>query len=163
MLKVCSRCGIAKEASIDNFEIRTDASGQFRGQCKDCRTPLKVQQNKRLRWLNIDRYKEYATRQYGRNREIRVREVCVNQDRHRAIKHNAPGSYTKYEVFLIKELQNSVCYYCLADLGPGWSTDHRIPFCRGGSNHPSNLVVSCLSCNVKKARLTEAEFFSKTM
>lgn len=45
------------------------------------------------------------------------------------------------------------CIFCARrfDLGAqGLTVDHWIPHKRGGSNHPSNLLTVCLSCNSAK-------------
>lgn len=41
-----------------------------------------------------------------------------------------------------------------------FTTDHDIPFCRGGKDIPSNWVGSCWLCNTAKCNLTRAEFMS---
>jgi 5-methylcytosine-specific restriction endonuclease McrA len=43
------------------------------------------------------------------------------------------------------------CWYCGADFSRLKRTlDHVVPRSRGGSNHPSNLVFACQSCNSEK-------------
>lgn len=43
------------------------------------------------------------------------------------------------------------CLYCFE---PGTTIDHVRPVHKGGSNHPSNLVTACRSCNSAKRNLT---------
>lgn len=57
-----------------------------------------------------------------------------------------------------RSLQHVVsCAYCAKvgneQLGPdgrNWHIDHIEPKSLGGSNHPTNLVKSCATCNIKK-------------
>ena len=39
-----------------------------------------------------------------------------------------------------------------------WEVDHSKPKSRGGTDHPNNLVASCVNCNRKKGDMTSAEF-----
>lgn len=44
------------------------------------------------------------------------------------------------------------------------SLDHKMPICRGGTNHHENLHITCHKCNMAKADMTTMEFieFCKT-
>lgn len=72
------------------------------------------------------------------------------------------SSKTKKIVRIAAE-QLNLCYYCAREFAPEtWhlvTLDHKTPKARGGSNGRSNLVASCLKCNMMKAVLTEAEFW----
>ena len=50
------------------------------------------------------------------------------------------------------DLSNGVCHYCGTTLHPlrDFTVDHVVPVARGGTNDPSNLVASCLLCNISK-------------
>lgn len=51
------------------------------------------------------------------------------------------------------------CVYCGIDLDSlSASFDHQIPFDRGGTNSPSNLVACCLSCQRHKFTKLPGEF-----
>mmetsp|Transcript_17837 Transcript_17837/g.35963 ORF Transcript_17837/g.35963 Transcript_17837/m.35963 type:complete len:93 (-) Transcript_17837:565-843(-) len=63
--------------------------------------------------------------------------------------------------FLDQQPEPLQCYYCGKRVRKvDWSSnyngkdlatvDHVVPLARGGTDHPSNLVVSCKPCNVKK-------------
>ena len=163
MFKQCSTCGVNKLASVEFFEVRTEAHGTLRRQCRICRQKKNIVTS--CKWIiaHADKCKMYDRNRYMRNRKNRIRFASLIQDRQRALAHGGKGSYTLIDIQLIKESQNNLCYYCLVPLSEHWSTDHRIPFCRGGSNHPSNIVVACLRCNLAKNRKTEAEFSSKVV
>lgn len=51
--------------------------------------------------------------------------------------------------------RSSVCVYC-GSLAT--EADHRIPVIRGGSDHESNLVPACRSCNRRKGSKSTAEW-----
>jgi hypothetical protein len=52
------------------------------------------------------------------------------------------------------------CFYCRRALAPQHLTmDHRVPRCRGGTSHESNLVPCCRPCNTRKGPLTAEEYF----
>lgn len=51
------------------------------------------------------------------------------------------------------------CFYCHIVIPAGAShLEHKRPLSRGGTNSRANLVLSCASCNLKKARKTHEEF-----
>lgn len=95
---------------------------------------------KRLQWeaeyRKTDRYRS-KNRAYQNNRRVRV--------------INAEGVFTPEEFERILVAQNYRCFYCGCDLLDGAATvDHFIPISKGGSNWPSNLRGSCLTCNISK-------------
>lgn len=49
----------------------------------------------------------------------------------------------------IKNQWNNECAYCGSK--ENLSLDHVIPQCKGGSNHATNIVAACVSCNGDKA------------
>jgi hypothetical protein len=56
--------------------------------------------------------------------------------------------------FSIYAMQNFKCVYCRNDLSAvpraAVHLDHLVPFDKGGTNAPSNLVVSCAACNCSR-------------
>lgn len=46
----------------------------------------------------------------------------------------------------------SRCAYCATDLPKKWHLDHLVPFDQGGSNHISNRVPACPTCNEHEKR-----------
>lgn len=51
------------------------------------------------------------------------------------------------------------CHYCGDQFEAAYlEKEHKTPLSRGGTNHESNIVVSCGPCNREKGRMTEAEF-----
>jgi 5-methylcytosine-specific restriction endonuclease McrA len=53
----------------------------------------------------------------------------------------------------IHAAQDGLCALCRAPLSPNeWEIDHRIPFCYGGGNEPTNLQIAHITCNRRKGR-----------
>lgn len=82
----------------------------------------------------------------------------VKHDRRRARKAKAGGSYSRLDIKNLYAIQGGKCGYCGVELQGDYDIDHYIPLYRGGSNDPSNLVLTCNrrtpntnNCNQKKA------------
>lgn len=65
-------------------------------------------------------------------------------------------------LLLIRDGNRCCICDCLLVLGTGQersiSIDHKVPRCRGGSDHPSNLQLTCAQCNhAKGAGMSEQE------
>lgn len=43
-----------------------------------------------------------------------------------------------------------VCYWCGADCKSGFHIDHYVPLSKGGRHEVDNLVIACMTCNVRK-------------
>lgn len=117
--------------------------------------------NKQYRIRRADKIKAGIRAWRAKNRERHNRsnrewdkrhpvEARAKSARRRALKRNAPGSYTAEDVALILKSQNRRCWWCGNMLDESFHVDHRIPLSRGGSNHPENLCISCHSCNESK-------------
>lgn len=59
------------------------------------------------------------------------------------------------------DFQEGFCYFCdnLCEF-TDFTVDHLTPISRGGSNHISNKVGACSTCNHEKANQTEQEFLT---
>jgi 5-methylcytosine-specific restriction endonuclease McrA len=99
---------------------------------------------KERRNVNINRY---------RKTELgRIRQVTANRNRRAKIKA-APGKHTVADIQAQHERQKGKCFYCKKKLGTGkyaYHVDHVIPLAKGGTNDPSNLVITCPACNLHK-------------
>lgn len=49
------------------------------------------------------------------------------------------------------------CRYCGSTEGP-FHVDHVVPFSKGGSDEPGNLVIACMACNLSKGAKTLEEW-----
>lgn len=68
----------------------------------------------------------------------------------------------------IFEFTQGRCYYCRKQLAynnygmvgarGAWELDHKIPRSQGGSDHKSNLIAACVSCNRDKSDLTAISY-----
>lgn len=99
-------------------------------------------------------------RQYPEGFSSRGRRCrhCVNEAakayhaNRKAKKLAVGGAYGRSDIKLMLKTQGSKCWWCGAVLDEGeYEVDHRIPLSRGGSNKPSNLCISCKTCNRKKS------------
>lgn len=55
------------------------------------------------------------------------------------------------------------CHYCATSLtiGGKWHIEHKMPRALLGGSEQSNLVASCVSCNLRKRDKTDLEFIAK--
>lgn len=73
---------------------------------------------------------------------------------------------SKHKVELVKDKCCNKCYYCNFDfkfaieIKQTPSIDHLTPRKRGGDNHIDNLVLSCKSCNSKKGKMCEEDYYT---
>lgn len=110
------------------------------------RNPDRIKQNTKLA---NERSKDRVRLWRNANRE----KINTIAQRRRALKRNAKGSFTPEDVILMRKNQKGRCWWCgekLSDEKGKVHIDHRIPLSRGGSNAPSNLVLSCQECNLSK-------------
>lgn len=52
----------------------------------------------------------------------------------------------------IRARDGRTCKYCGTTEAYGYVVEHIIPVARGGNSEPYNLVMACVSCNIKKGR-----------
>lgn len=141
--------------------------------CMECqreRSLEKIQANpemnrkKVLEWqkANRKRASERANAWYHANKE-KARASCAayeaaNIDKVRATRHriraqraNAEGVFEASDIQRILTLQKGKCALCKCKITPkNKSIDHIIALFNGGSNHPRNLQILCLTCNLSK-------------
>lgn len=69
-----------------------------------------------------------------------------------------PGTISAEDIARLY-LRERRCAYCGVSLDPGhFSIDHRVAFDRKGRNDPSNLAITCFTCNRTKHTKTPDEF-----
>ncbi len=83
--------------------------------------------------------------------------VIASSNRRRVHAQKNGGKYTAADVRDCLTLQDGRCFYCVKPL-TDYHVDHMTPLCRGGSNGPENIVVTCPRCNLSKHTKTAAEF-----
>lgn len=92
-------------------------------------------------------------RQYWRTPERRaIRDAVL--DRQFAEARRRKAEIIDRDAILARD--GHTCRYCGAT-GVRLAVDHLVPFSRGGSSDPSNLVAACKSCNSRKKDRTPEE------
>ncbi|MGG3707357.1 HNH endonuclease [Heyndrickxia coagulans] len=120
--RICRICGEKKP--LDLFERDKRVKGGRTNRCKACKTALD----------------DRAHRAY---RDIKKR----------ALKAGVPMEVTVSELRLLYAAHDGKCIYCGItedEAGCRHHIDHVTPLSRGGTNHISNLVLACASCNAAK-------------
>lgn len=121
-----------------------------------------VRAKKRKRYSeNPERHRSYTREWRERNREtVRARDRAykaahpeksiADAEARRVRMLGAEGSFTGHDVIALIKAHGRVCFYCRVKL-KRYQVDHFIPLSKGGTNWPSNLVISCGPCNQRKA------------
>lgn len=139
--KICKKCWLELPATPEFFSVlvnkKLDGSSYviMRWNCKKC-------QVKQTRSWQINNPEKFHSHERKR----------------RLLLQNAPGAYTKTDIDKIRMYQDNQCYYCGCALN-NEHIDHKIPLSKWGTNYPSNLVLSCHSCNLDKHGKSAKEFF----
>lgn len=105
---------------------------------------------RRLERISRDpKLRRNAADRMARWRADNPESAAASRDRRRAREVGAEGHYTKSDVARLLKSQGRFCFYCSSALKK-FECDHFIPLSRGGTNWPSNLRLSCPSCNYSK-------------
>lgn len=139
---------------------RQDGDGEWERQCRTCGDFMPEcevffeRTNGRLRWSCRDCCALRNAPAIKRRDGDRISRL-----NRRARSKNAEGKITKADIERQWERQAGRCYWCRCPLntegGYGspvgkFHVDHYIPLSRGGSNLPTNIVLSCPPCNSSK-------------
>lgn len=170
--KHCPACGYDLPATLENFypTISIYCPSGLHTYCIPCcgkrrliAWDRKLEREGKVRrprrkgeGTDLKKRREYEKRwfQEGGN-EI----VKANTRNRRARLRQAEGHHTAKDIRKQYELQKGKCYYCQSKVGIKYHVDHVIPVTRGGSNYPSNLVISCSHCNESKNNRLPHEWF----
>lgn len=135
----------------NNKERAKEANRAWQQNNKDRANQIKASYRER----NKERVLE-SNRKWQRNNPDTLRaQDAVRRSR----KMGAEGFFKPKDIRKIYETQQGLCYYCSNPVA--WKDkhiEHMIPLSRGGSNWPSNIVVSCEFCNYSKHDKTPEEF-----
>lgn len=166
-LKTCSMCGEAKSRT-EFYRSKTTNDGLQSG-CRICRiayqqayrakNPDKVRKGRRsYNKRNAEKRREYAKRYRKQNPD----KIRADGQRTRARLMRAEGSHTIADMRRQYKVQKGLCWWC--GKAVKWEDrhdDHLIPLSRGGTDWPSNMVVSCAFCNLSKHDKTPDEFVGR--
>lgn len=129
--RICRLCGAEKPLEL--FELDKRVKGGRTNRCKACKAALD----------------DRAHRAY---RDMKKR----------ALKAGVPMEVTVSELRLLYAAHDGKCIYCgksEAEAGCRHHIDHVTPLSRGGTNHISNLMLACASCNRSKADKPLVSFY----
>lgn len=116
-----------------------------------------AQRNRDKRAESTRRYRLKNPVDPAKARECHAAWRAANPDKARALsqkrrarKRGAVGTYNHGDIKAIYAAQKGKCAYCRKSLKSGYHVDHIVPLCLGGTNWPSNLQLTCQTCNLKK-------------
>jgi len=94
-------------------------------------------------------------------------KMRAKNHRRRARKTGNGGTHTADDIKRQGDSQSWKCWWrgpgCLIDCKDKYHVDHLVPLSRGGHNNPSNLVISCPVCNLKKLDKLPHEFLERLL
>jgi len=162
-MKTCTTCGINKD--ISEFYGDKRAKDGLRSACKIC---TRIDNNNR-NLKNSDNMQAYGHAWYEANKDRRKLSVAAwqqaNRDKMRSYDHsrrvrelNAEGHFSDEDIQRLYTEQSAICYYCNCSIINEYHIEHKTPLCRGGTNWPDNICLSCPHCNLSKGSKTEEEF-----
>ncbi len=158
--KRCSKCGEVKpHSAFRRDKARRDG---FDSRCSACRNVYMQKYYKQ----NREKIGEYRAQNPDKARLHSRTYSAANPDkskelrrRRRARKASAEGTHTIDDMRRQYKAQRGKCWWCGKKVKWGdRHDDHLIPLVKGGSNWPSNMVVSCAFCNLSKGAKMPADF-----
>lgn len=118
----------------------------------------KIQSDPLLKKRETERQRLQMRRAYCKDPQ----KYIIREHISRAKRNSSIGEFTKQDIAEKFKEQKGKCYYCECDIGAAkdkrWNVEHLIPLSRGGTNFPSNIAVSCATCNFTKSTKTPWEF-----
>ena len=82
----------------------------------------------------------------------------VVKHRRRSRDREAEGKFAAADILRIGDLQKWKCHWCSKPTKKHYHVDHLIPLAKGGANRPSNLVIACPQCNLRKNATDPVEY-----
>lgn len=153
---VCNAC--QKENAAKYLEKRPDKKVQYKREHSKAYYTRNKQAiiDRAVEWgrSNRERRKPTLERWVRNNPEAKRAQA----ERRRARKAGASGSFSSADVLRLKSLQRELCAVCHISLVHGYEIDHILPLVLGGTNHPRNLQLLCMSCNRSKGAKHPIEF-----
>lgn len=125
----CWKCGNTYPLTTEYFGHQPN--GSLRKVCKACQRK--------------------TSKKWRANNPTKARALA--QKRYRQLKE-APGWHDEDDITLICDELEDSCYYCGEYVGSDFHIDHMLPISRGGSHWPSNITITCKTCNLDKHNKT---------
>jgi 5-methylcytosine-specific restriction endonuclease McrA len=119
-----------------------------------------LQAVERARWAgkNKETRRAINKKKYDALQERRPGLIATYARNRRATKKNAEGHHTTADVQRIGASQRWRCAWCRQPCKGSYHVDHLIALACGGSNAPSNIVIACPTCNLKKNKKDPLSF-----
>lgn len=163
---LCTKCYGKQRTSTDDFKIR--AAKYMREKRKRFPDFFKLfdrkrhQTQSRLEWKHKYEQKEHVKekkrayiKEYNKqNKDKRDNWGHARRSRVRGLPHDL----TVAEWNEIVESHNHCCHYC-GNHSDALQREHKIPVSRGGGFTKENIVPACPTCNYRKNKMTDKEFF----
>lgn len=175
-MKTCTRCARSLPLTAFQRDTRIKRDG-LRSICRECKNGAlrtfradhadhvreqdRQRPRRRAAWLRDWRRRNSvsARRSVSRWRSSNPLFGRAKSARREARKRNAGGRLTAADIKRQLERQDYLCAYCEDDLRVvGSHTDHVIALANGGSNEPSNILMACPTCNVRKGVMCPMAF-----
>jgi len=104
---------------------------------------------KKWKKANPEKHKKSVKKWQKANPE-KCKEYCHR--RRARIMGNGFEDTSEFRARMTHPLVRQICFYCGKDCTSSgeWHWDHRIPLAAGGPEAAWNLVIACVSCNLKK-------------
>ena len=116
--------------------------------------------NREARAKKSAKWRRDNPEKYRATIEANRENARTNTHKRRAILRNSPEQHTTEELLTILSQHRKCCLYCGTNGTPDnpITRDHYIPLSKGGTNGASNIVPSCLSCNLRKSAKDPIQF-----
>lgn len=161
-LKQCTKCKQAFPATTEYFAVEKRVKSGLFSWCRLCaaewqreyrkNNPDRVRDTERKRNAKPERrgsQNTSAKQRYHNDPKHLIKQQAKNAN-HRAKRYGAMGKCTAEIIQSQYSSQRGRCWWCSKDLNNTFDVDHRIPFSKGGTNLPENIVVTCEFCNSSK-------------
>jgi len=169
----CTECSNEKQSLRYNAD--KGASRQYHREWYSAKQESILKKKSEWREANREKVRRASREWYARNAEIvlarnkseparlKAREYqrkWLSENRHlararyaarRARVKGATGRFYASDIQRIFEDQSGMCRGCGADIAVlGYEADHVMPLALGGTNHPENIQLLCVTCNRSK-------------